>query len=156
VAASAIAPAPAAASAAPASTSSAAAARADREAREALERLRTGLVGCIRLVRGLPGSSPAVPATLAELKGGYAPSPRDWKTAVWDCAHFEVAAPMTFQIQWQLVRPKVEGMAVAWLDADGDGVADRAYGFRIAFDAKGVMTVGDVAPVDASHPVLAR
>jgi hypothetical protein len=129
---------------------------AEGRAREALERLRSGLGECIRRgIHGLPGSSPAVPATLGALKGGpYVATAGDWKTPVWSCAHFQVDEPMPFQVQWQLVKPMVEGMGVAWIDADGDGVADRALGFTITLGARGEPRLGEIGPVGASRPVL--
>ncbi|APR86326.1 Hypothetical protein A7982_11675 [Minicystis rosea] len=138
------------------SVTPAAPAPTEPRAREALERLRGGLGDCIRHgVRALPGSSPAVPATLGALKTGpYSAPPADWKTPVWACAHFQIDEPMSFQLQWQLVKPGLEGMAIAWLDTDGDGSADRALGFRVAVGAKGAIEVGAVETVDASRPVL--
>jgi hypothetical protein len=129
---------------------------AERQARAALERLRDGLAECIRHgIHGLPGSSPAVPLALASLKGGaYPAAPAEWRTSVWSCAHFQIHEPMSFQLQWQLVRPGVEGMGIAWIDADGNGVADRALGFSIKLGARGELELGDVEPTNASRPVV--
>jgi hypothetical protein len=129
---------------------------AETEAREALERLRAGLGECIRKgIHSLPGTSPAVPSSLAATKGrAFAPALAEWKTAVWSCARFRVAGPMSFQVQWQLVKAGAEGLAVAWIDVDGDGAADRALGFHITLGPKGEPVVGDVAPLPATHPVL--
>ena len=131
--------------------------RAETEAREALERLRGGLGACIRNgIHSLPGSSPAVPPSLAASKGGaYTPKPAEWRTAVWSCARFRIAGPMSFQVQWQLVKPAAEGLAVAWIDDDGDGAADRALGFHVTLGPRGEPVLGDVGPLPATHPVLA-
>jgi hypothetical protein len=129
---------------------------AESRAREALDRLRGGLKECIRHgIHGLPGSSPAVPVARISLSHGpYTAAAGEWKTPVWSCAHFQVTEPMPFQIQWQLVRPGVEGLAIAWIDEKGDGTAARALGFKVTLGAKGEPSVGDVEPVDAARSVL--
>jgi hypothetical protein len=129
---------------------------AERRAREALDRLRVGLDECIRHgIHGLPGSSTAVPAARASLShGAYTAAAAEWKTPVWSCAHFQVTEPMPFQIQWQLVRPGAEGLAVAWIDDDGDGTVDRALGLGVTLGAKGEPSFGDIGPVDATRSVL--
>jgi hypothetical protein len=139
-----------------ASASAPPASRAETEAREALERLRTGLGECIRHgIHSLPGTSPAVPSSLSSTKGrGYTPALVEWKTAVWSCARFRVAGAMSFQVQWQLVKAGAEGLAVAWIDDDGDGAADRALGFHITLGQKGEPVLGDVGPLPATHPVV--
>jgi len=128
---------------------------AEEQARAALERLRTGLGDCIRHgIHGLPGSSPAVPPALASLKGGaYTAAPAEWRTAVWSCAHFQVAEAMTFQIQWQLLKPGVDGVGVAWIH--GDGVAEKALGFHITLDPRGAPVLGDVGPIAPAPAVIA-
>ena len=125
-------------------------------AREALERLRTGMRACIlHGIHGLPGSSPPVPAALPSAKGAAsAVAATEWRTPVWSCAHFAVHEPMSFQLQWQLVKPGVEGWGVAWMDADGDGTADAALGFSVTFGPKGELQIGEIGPVEASRPVL--
>ncbi len=70
---------------------------------------------------------------------GYTALAADWKTAVWSCAKFKLDAPMRFQLQWQIVKPNVEGLGLAWIDDDGDGDPDRAIGFRAT--AKGTRDV---------------
>jgi hypothetical protein len=127
---------------------------AEAQARESLERLRTGLEGCIRNgIHALPGGSPAVPSSLDALKdSAYTPAPGDWKTAVWSCAQFQISDPMQFQVQWQLVKPNAEGMGIAWIDQDHDGVADRALGFSITLGPKGAPRVGKIAPIPATTP----
>lgn len=129
---------------------------AESQARAALERLRGGLGDCIRRgIRGLPGSSPAVPSAITSLRGGaYRSAPAEWKTAVWSCAHFQMDDAMRFQLQWQLLKPGTLGQAIAWIDGDGDGTADRALAFHVTLDARGEPVLGDVAPAPASQPVL--
>jgi hypothetical protein len=128
---------------------------AEIQARASLELLRTGLDGCIRNgIHALPGSSPAVPPGLDALKdSAYTPAPADWKTAVWSCAHFQISDPMQFQVQWQLAKPNAEGMGIAWIDQDHDGVADRALGFSVKIGRKGAPIIGDIAPIAATTPV---
>lgn len=128
---------------------------AEAQAREALQRLRIGLDTCIRDgIHALPGSSPAVPPSLGALKdGAYTPAPADWKTSVWSCAQFQVTEPMQFQVQWQLVTPNIEGMALAWIDEDRDGVADRALAFSIRLGPKGAPILGETNQVAAAWPV---
>ena len=128
---------------------------AEVHARETLDRLRTGLDACIRNgIHALPGGSPAVPPGLDSLKdGAFTPAPGDWKTAVWSCARFERTEPMDFQLQWQLVRPNAEGMGIAWIDQDRDGVADRALGFSITLGPRGEPTLGEIREIAATTPV---
>lgn len=128
---------------------------AEVEARAALDRLRTGLDSCIRNgIHALPGGSPAVPPGIEALKdGAFTPAPADWKTAVWSCAQFQTSEPMAFQLQWQLVKPNAEGMGVAWIDQDHDGVADRALGFSITLGPKGAPILGEIREIAATTPV---
>ena len=128
---------------------------AEVQARAALDRLRTGLESCIRNgIHALPGGSPAVPPGLEALKDGpFTPAPGDWKTAVWSCAQFQTSEPMAFQLQWQLVKPNAEGMGVAWIDQDHDGVADRALGFSITLGPKGAPILGEIREIAATTPV---
>jgi hypothetical protein len=128
---------------------------AEVHARETLNRLRTGLDACIRNgIHALPGGSPAVPPDLDALKDGpFTPAPGDWKTAVWSCAQFQTTEPMDFQLQWQLVKPNSEGMGIAWVDRDHDGVADRAFGFSIKLGPKNVPMLGEVREIPADTPV---
>ena len=129
---------------------------AESQARAALERLRSGLGECIRHgIHGLPGSSSAVPSTIGALRGGtYTAMPGEWKTPVWWCAHFQMHEEMRFQLQWQLLKPGVDGLAIAWIDGDEDGVADRALGFHITLSARGEPVLGDIGPVPASQAVV--
>ena len=129
---------------------------AESQARAALERLRSGLGECIRHgIHGLPGSSPAVPPAISALRSGaYTATAAEWRTAVWSCAHFQMSEAMKFQLQWQLVKPGVDGLAIAWIDGDGDGVADRALGFHITLGARGEPVLGDIGPAPATQAVL--
>jgi hypothetical protein len=128
---------------------------AEVQAREVLNRLRAGLEGCIRNgIHALPGGSPAVPPGLEVLKDGpFTPAPGDWKTAVWSCAQFQTSEPMQFQLQWQLVKPNAEGMGIAWIDQDHDGVADRALGFSITLGPRGAPILGEIREIAATTPV---
>jgi len=124
----------------------------EAEARAALTRLGEGIATCARDTIGvLPGTSPAVPFTLALVqKGPYPSIPRDWSTPVFACAKFRLEAPQQFQIQWQMVKPSVEGMGIAWLDDNADGKADRALGFRATLKQRGEPEIG---PIELLSPV---
>jgi hypothetical protein len=128
---------------------------ADTEARLALERLREGVSSCVRdTIRVLPGSSPAVPPTMKRMKGGaYESTALDWRTPVWICSKYKVTGPQRFQIQWQQDKVPSSGMGVAWIDANGDGVADRAFGFKATLKQRGEVEMGEVQAIDATRPV---
>jgi hypothetical protein len=128
---------------------------AEIEARKALSRLREGMGDCVRKAIGsLPGSSPAVPPTLKQASGaGYTALPGDWKTAVWSCSKFRIDAPMAFQLQWQSVKPGAEAVGLAWIDDDGDGEPDRAFGFKAIAKGARDVDLGDVGPMEM-RPVL--
>jgi hypothetical protein len=66
-----------------------------------------------------------------------------------------MSEPMQFQLQWQYVKPNTEGTAVAWIDQDRDGVADRALGFSITIGPSGAPILGDIKPIAAATPVIA-
>ncbi len=98
-----------------------------------------------------------MPTSLAQLKkSAYTPAAGEWKSYAWSCAQFQMSEPMHFQLQWQLVRSNAEGLAVAWIDHDHDGVADRALGFSITLGAKGGPTLGEIQPLAPTTPVVAR
>ena len=128
------------------------------EVQEALARLRDGVGRCVRdNIRVLPGTSPAIPPALDALKGGaYTSSTSDWATPVWACAGFKMAAPQRFQLQWQQTKTNKEGRAVAWIDDDRDGKADRAFGFSAKLKKRGEVEIGEIGPVDASIPPATR
>jgi hypothetical protein len=125
------------------------------EARAALIRLRSGILSCARESIGvLPGTSPPVPSSLRLAKGdGYVSAPRDWVSPVWSCAGFSMPDPQRFQIQWQMVKTNVEGLGVAWIDDDEDGVPDRALGFRATLKDRGQPEAGDIEPLDPEVPL---
>jgi hypothetical protein len=137
----------------PAKTAAPGPSQAEIDARAALTKLREGMGDCIRHGVGtLPGSSPVIPATLKMTKApGYMPTPSDWKTAVWVCARFRVTSLMQFQVQWQLVKPGAEGLGVAWIDENGDGIADRALGFRTTLRGRRDPILGEIGPIDAAQ-----
>lgn len=128
----------------------------DTEARQALERLRDGVQICVRdTIRVLPGSSPAVPPTLKRMKDGvYQSTVVDWRTPVWICSKYRVSGPQRFQIQWQQEKPPSSGMGVVWIDANGDGVADRAFGFKATLKKRGEVEMGEIQAIDAARPVV--
>jgi hypothetical protein len=130
---------------------------AEREAKDAVTRLAEGLAACARATGALPGSSPAVPESADQLAGaGYAPKGAEWSTPVWRCARFQGPETMRFQIQWQLVRPGTEGRAVAWIDADGDGKAERAVAVRVLRADRDPVTIGAAQVIDPMPAVLTR
>lgn len=128
---------------------------AEAETRAALKRLGEGIATCARDTIGvLPGTSPAVPFALALIqKGPYASIPRDWSTPVWSCAKFRLESPQPFQIQWQMVKPSVEGMGIAWLDDNADGKPDRALGFRATLKQRGEPEIGPIEQLSPVPPV---
>ncbi|MBK8252722.1 MAG: hypothetical protein IPK82_08645 [Polyangiaceae bacterium] len=144
--------APVASSAAPSkSTESAPAAEsAEAEARAALTKMRDGIGTCVRDVIGvLPGSSPPIPERFATLKKRpYQSVPRDYRSPVFACTRYKEAGPQHFQIQWQLLSPPGEGRGVAWIDDNGDGKPDRAFGFRAALLKKNEVDLGEIGPID--------
>lgn len=149
-------------SAAPSATS-ATEAHTDPEARAALEKLRTAVQACARRIHQLPGTSPAVPASLARLaSGSYQPNVRDWGSPFFACAAFRIEQPMDYVIQWQF-KPSSRarndesdavGTGIAWVDADRDGAADRAYAFEVSADPKRDFEAGPVKAVDAARAVM--
>lgn len=142
---------------APATTASAADV-GEREAREALSKLREGIGACVeRGASALPATAPAVPPLLKQSRpDGYTAKAEEWKALIWSCARFSAAEPMRFQLQWQADKPFQEGMAIAWIDGDDDGNADRALSFRVTMKAKGKVELGDIGPIDASSKVVAK
>jgi hypothetical protein len=131
---------------------------AEKEAREALSKLREGLAACVeRGILALPETADAVPSSLKLTRpDGYMPKADDWKSVVWTCAKFSPATPMHYQLQWQSEKPFQEGMAVAWIDNRGAGNADRALSFRATLKTRGKVEISEVAPIDASHKVIAK
>jgi hypothetical protein len=124
-------------------------------ARNALTKLRDGIGACLqRGTNALPPTSPAVPSSLQMIRpNGYAAKGDDWKATVFSCAKFSAAAPMHYQLQWQSAKPFKEGMGVAWMDRNGDGVADQALRFRATVN-KGKLDLGEISPLEAAPPVL--
>ena len=53
------------------------------------------------------------------------------------------------------MKPNTEGTAVAWIDQDHDGVADRALGFSITLGPGGAPILGEIQPIAAATPVIA-
>jgi hypothetical protein len=126
------------------------------EARRALTRFRDGIGACVRDVIGvLPGTSPPVPNTLKLMKNGvYTSAASDFRTPVYQCAKYAETAPQPFQIQWQLGAPPTGGIGVAWLDDDGDGNPDRAFGFTAKLVKKKEVTLGEIMPLSPVPKVL--
>jgi hypothetical protein len=129
----------------------------DEEVRAALGKLREGIRTCVKTIGVLPGSSPAVPARLAQLSAGaYASTPGEWKTPVWACSRFSMDRAQRFQLQWQQDKVRSKGMAVAWMDGDGDGKADRAFAFRATLKQKGEVEVGEIEPIAPDRPLAPK
>ena len=103
----------------------------------------------------LPGSSPPVPSSPAALKGeGYTPGVLELRTPVWTCTKLRLDPPMHFLLQWQSTKPGSEGVAIAWIDADGDGAIDRALAFHATLKTRGLAEMGPIEPIDKATPVL--
>lgn len=123
---------------------------ADGDALRALEKLRTGIVDCAKRIGNLPGTSKTVPASLSLVsKGPYTPRPGDFGSPSFQCSQYKLAEPMTFVVQWQYFGGGV-GKGVAWIDADADGKADRAWGFDAKVEDKGLATPGEIKAIDAA------
>lgn len=131
---------------------------ADAAARAALEMLRVGLDECVRHgIGAIPGTSPPVPATLAATKGdGYVAQSIEWKSPVWSCTKVHIDTPMRFVLQWQSSRPGLEGQGVVWIDADGDGNADRALAFHATKTGKGEIATSPIGPIDPATKIIPR
>jgi hypothetical protein len=125
------------------------------DARTALDALRDGVRSCVEETIGvMPGTSPPVPAKLSRLsEGAYEPSPSDWASPFFMCTRFRLAGPQRFQIQWQLDKPSTEGSGIAWIDDDGDGKADRAFGFHGKLVERSKVELSETGPVPAGRPV---
>lgn len=128
----------------------------EAEARRALARFRDGIGACVRdVIDVLPGTSPAVPGTMKLMKNGvYASVPADYRTPVYACAKYAETAPQAFQIQWQVGVPPTEGLGVAWLDDNGDGEPDRAFGFTAKLVKKKEVAFGQIVPLSPVPKVL--
>lgn len=128
----------------------------EAETRKALARFRDGIGACVRDVIGvLPGTSPPVPITMKLMKNGmYTSVPPDWRTPVYACASYSEASPQPYQIQWQNGAAPAEGLGVAWLDDDGDGEPDRAFGFTAKLVRKKEVTFGEIVPLTPMPKVL--
>ncbi len=123
----------------------------DAKAQAALAKLRDGIATCVKTtIHVLPGASPAVPESLAWLKSGpYQSLKRDWASPFFACTRFKVEEPMPFVIQWQVDEPNEKGTGVAWIDDDGDGKAERAYGFKATLKQRDEVSFG---PIEAIEP----
>ncbi len=153
------------ASAAPAASTSAPnpdtppASGAEAAARQALEKFADGLKKCVaQTIHVLPGTSPPVPTAMAFLKGGsYRPGINDFNNAVYNCAGFKLTTPMPFVLQWQGDGNQgKKGAAIAWLDDDGDGKADRAFGFEAKLAKRNVAEIGPIEAMDPKRPIKKR
>jgi hypothetical protein len=125
----------------------------DGEAVAALEKLRDSIDHCVKTrIHVLPGTSPAIPASLAWLKKGpYTPMKRDFAKPFFACTEFKLEAPMRFMLQWQVDKPSVEGTGMAWIDADGDGVAEKAYAFKAKLEGRDKVSFGPIEASDATR-----
>lgn len=132
----------------PSASGAAASTSDDEAAKAALGKLRDGVKRCAKdTIHALPGTSPPVPEVLAWLKHGpYTPTRRDFTTPFFACTQFKLEGPMPFLIQWQVDEPGKTGTGVAWLDPDGDGTADRAWGFQASW-RDGAIEAGEIVPV---------
>lgn len=131
---------------------------AEAAARAALWRFGEGVRACaLNVIGELPGTAPAIPPSFSQLKAGpYTSGPSDYRSPVYSCTNFRQSEPQAFQIQWQVFKGGNDGMAIAWLDQDGDGAADRALGLRVRFIKKGEVAIGEQIDVLEPLPVVAR
>lgn len=114
--------------------------------------MRAGIAACVKdTIHILPGTSPAVPESLAWLKHGpYESLKRDWVNPFFACTRFKIEEPMPFVIQWQLEKPGDHGQAIAWIDDDRDGKAERAFGFTARLRKHDEV---DLGPIEAVEPI---
>lgn len=143
---------------APPPTASAAAALPEEgpeaEAIAALEQLKAAIATCVKTkIHKLPGTSPAIPPALTYLKNGpYKPLITDWTSPFFSCAPLKIDKPMPFVIQWQFHKPTASGMGIAWVDLDGNGVAEKAFAFKATLEKKDDLVLSAIEPIDAvSH-----
>lgn len=131
---------------------------AEAAARAALWRFGEGVRACaVNVIGELPGTAPAIPPSFSQLKAGpYTSGPNDYRSPVYSCTNFRQSEPQAFQIQWQVFKGGNDGMAIAWLDQNGDGAADRALGLRVRFVKKGEVTIGEQIDALEPLPVVAR
>lgn len=132
---------------------------ADAAAKAALERFGEGLKKCVaETIHVLPGTAPAVPSSLAWLKKGpYQPGIRDFESSVYTCSRFKLTDPMPFVFQWQSDDAKgKKGAAIAWIDENGDGTADRALGFTATLEKRNVAVIGPIESFDATRAIKKR
>jgi hypothetical protein len=130
---------------------------AEAAARAALAKLRDGIGTCVKDVIGvLPGTSPAVPTTMKIMKNGvYATLATDYRSPVFTCAHYQQTDPQPYQLQWQHGAAAAnEGTGVAWIDTNGDGEPDRAFGFTAKLVKKREVTLGEIGPLDPMPKLL--
>ncbi|WP_156040680.1 hypothetical protein [Chondromyces apiculatus] len=134
------------------------AASTEAAARAALWQFAEGVRGCARTVIGeLPGTAPAIPPSFSQLKSSpYQSGPGDYRSPVYSCTSFRQSEPQAFQVQWQVFKGGTDGMAIAWLDGNGDGAADRALGLRVTLVKKGEIAVGESIEVLDPIPSVAR
>jgi hypothetical protein len=86
---------------------------------------------------GLPESSPAVPATLADVGGRkYQSSPAEWGGPDFTCPAFNVAGPQYFQYQW-VKTDQEHGVVRALGDLDGDGAPEAHFEVQLLCSAGG-------------------
>jgi len=134
------------AQAATASTEARPASGPEEMAQAALAKLKDGLATCVKnTIHVLPGTSPAVPDSLAWLKKGpYKSLRRDWAAPFFSCTGFKVDEPMPFVIQWQIDEANLRGTGIAWVDANGDGKAEKIYGFSAKLTQRDVVELGPI------------
>jgi len=121
------------------------------EASHEVPRLASGIARCAAETepgsttkRGLPESSPAVPSSLAAVRGTkYQSSPADWSGA-FACAGFSQVGPQYFQYRWEKRSPTT-GAVVALADLDGDGAPEVTLEQEVNCPSEAPCTVGTLA-----------
>jgi hypothetical protein len=63
---------------------------------------------------------------------------------------------MPFVIQWQLEKPGDHGQAIAWIDDDRDGKAERAFEFTARLRKHDEVELGPIEPVEPSAKTKKR
>ncbi len=119
------------------------------EATANVQRLAAGIERCAEGVdpatgqpRGLPASSPAVPASLGDVRGvKYQSSSAEWSGDAYACSAFRLSGPQYFQYRWELRTPN-SGAVVGVADLDGDGSIDVSAEQPVTCTVGGACTLG--------------
>jgi hypothetical protein len=87
-----------------------------------------GAMACVERTGALPETSPAVPATLADVGGKpYRSRADDWDHPSWRCMRWSVKGEQFFRYQWVKNADGSSGIARTEADFDGNGNPEAVY-----------------------------